>query len=449
MAGVLLGTVLQAVDGSVVNVAVPQIQAQLAAPLALVGWTVTGYVLASLVAMPLAASLARRIGIRAYFAGSVAVFTAASAACGLSRSIGVLVAFRILQGFGAGGLLPLSQAVLMSIFPGARRGTAVALVGGAAVLGPLMGPPIGGLLTDAFGWRTIFWINLPLGALSLALVLRYLEGSADRSRPPKGDLDLPGAALLAAAVTALQIACAHHPLFLPVAAAAGLLFLRRERSAPHPAVDLSVLRHRALAGTLLAAPLYGLGLYASVFLLPLLLEQRLGLSAARSGLVMAVGGVGSGSLILCARPLLQRFRARPVCAAGAALFAVSMVWLAAVSEQGRGEVIVAQALRGCGTGLLYVGMNGFAFESLPEADLATASSLFYLLRQLGGSIGVALTALAVDASPGRGMTLVFVGMAATAPLSLLPLRPWQRTRALKAEAADRAAQGPGPAPEAM
>ncbi|HXN55262.1 MAG TPA: MFS transporter, partial [Myxococcales bacterium] len=118
--GVLLGTVLQAVDGSIVNVAVPQIQRQLGAPLAVVGWAVTGYVLASLLAMPLAASLAERIGMREYFAGSVAFFIAASAACGLSRSAGALIVFRVLQGFGAGGLLPLSQGVLMSLFPGGR-----------------------------------------------------------------------------------------------------------------------------------------------------------------------------------------------------------------------------------------------------------------------------------------------------------------------------------------
>jgi DHA2 family multidrug resistance protein len=374
--------------------------------------------------MPLAASLARRVGIREFFAGSVALFTAASVACALSPGMGMLIACRVLQGLGAGGLLPLSQSVLMALFPGARRGTAVALVGCAAVLGPLMGPPIGGLLTDAFGWRTIFWINLPLGLLSVALVLRHLTPRADAPKP-RGELDLWGAALLAVALTSLQAACAHHPLLLPVAAAAGFLFVRRELSAAAPAVDLSVLRHRALAGTLVAAPLYGLGLYASVFLLPLLLEDRLGMSASKAGLVMSVGAVGSGSLIFCARPLLARFGARSLCAAGAAIFSFAMLLFAFVARRGHGDVLLAQGLRGAGTGLLYVGMNGLAFEKLPDEDLATSASLFYLLRQLGGSIGVALTALVLDANRGIGMTSVFVALAATAPLSLVPMRRLQ------------------------
>ena len=426
VAGVLLGTVLQAVDGSIVNVAVPQIQRQLDAPLSLVSWTVTGYVLASLVAMPLAASVAQRVGMRGFFASSVAVFTVASAACGFSRGVGMLIAFRVLQGFGAGGLLPLSQSVLMSLFSGARRGTAVALVGFAAVMGPLLGPPIGGVLTDAFGWRSIFWINLPLGIASAVLVWRYLSGPAVAEPGavppvPLADLDIKGGALLAAAVTCLQFGCAHHPIFLPPALVAGFYFVRRELRVASPAVDFSVLRHHALAGTLIAAPLYGVGLYASVFLIPLLLEQQLGMSAASAGLVVAVGGVSSGVLIVSARPLLARFTPRALCRVGAVTFAVSMVLLARVSLKGSGDVVLAQALRGCGTGLLYVGMNGFAFADVPDADIATSASLFYLLRQLGGSIGVALSAVALDTWSTGGMTAAFFVLAGSAPLSLLPM----------------------------
>src|SRR5207302_1115761 len=212
-----LGTMLQAVDGSIVNVAVPQIQNELGASLATVGWVVTGYALASLIAMPLSAGVAARVGVRAYFVAQVATFTLASVACAASRSAPTLIAFRILQGFSAGGLLPLSQGILMSLYPGERRGTAVALAGVAAVLGRLFG--------------------------------------------------------------------------------------KRERTARSPAVDLSVLRYRPLAGTLAAAPLYGIGLYASIFLIPLLFERQLSMTAATTGLALAVGAVTSGVLIVCAQPL--------------------------------------------------------------------------------------------------------------------------------------------------
>jgi DHA2 family multidrug resistance protein len=415
--GVLIGTMLQAVDGSIVNVAIPQIQQNLGASLATVGWVVTGYALASLIAMPLSAGVAARVGVRGYFVGQVAAFTLASAACASSRSAASLITFRILQGFSAGGLLPLSQGILMSLYPSERRGTAVALVGFAAVLGPLFGPPLGGALTDRFGWASIFWINVPLGLASLAL-LRNLHIEPAR----KGErMDLRGAALLAGAVVSLQLGCAHHAWLLLPAAVLGWLFVRRERSATSPAVDLSVVRYRPLAGTLAAAPLYGVGLYASIFLIPLLFERQLSMSAGETGMALAAGGVASSIVIIAAQPLLSRFAARSLCALGAAMFAAAMLLLARIAHLSSGDVYLPQVLRGAGTGLLYVGMNGFAFEGIDGHDLSTAASLFYVLRQLGGTVGVALAAIALDAFGGTGTVAGFGVLAVTAPLSLLPM----------------------------
>src|SRR5437588_490413 len=211
----------------------------------------------------------------------------------------------------------LSQGILMSLYPGERRGTAVALVGVAAVLGPLFGPPLGGLLTDHFGWPTIFWVNVPLGLASL-LLLRNLHV---QPAPRQEGLDLRGAALLAAALISLQLGCAHRAWLLAPALLFGWLFVKRERTARSPAVDLSVLRYRPLAGTLAAAPLYGVGLYASIFLIPLLFERQLSMTAGKTGLALAAGGVASGILIVAAQPLLSRFPARSLCAVGAAMFA--------------------------------------------------------------------------------------------------------------------------------
>ncbi len=429
--GVLLGTMLQAVDGSIVNVAVPQIQNELGGSLATVGWVVTGYALASLIAMPLSAGLAARVGVRAYLVAQVAAFTAASVACASSRSAAPLIAFRVLQGFSAGGLLPLSQGILMSLYPAERRGTAVALVGFAAVLGPLFGPPIGGVLTDRFGWPSIFWVNVPLGLASL-LLLRNLHVQP----PPRPEgMDLRGAGLLAAALVSLQLGVAHHAWLLALALLFGWLFVRRERSVRSPAVDLSVLRYRPLAGTLAAAPLYGIGLYASIFLIPLLFERQLSMSATDTGIALAVGAVTSGALIVCAQPLLTRFRARSLCAAGAVLFALAMLLLARIAHSSSGDVYLPQALRGAGTGLLYIGMNGFAFEGIDGHDLSTSASLFYLLRQLGGTAGVALAAVALD---GFGQTGIVVGLlllAAAAPLSLVPMAAASRRAASAGEQA--------------
>jgi DHA2 family multidrug resistance protein len=435
VAGVLLGTLLQSIDGSVVNVAVPQIQAQIGGPLAVVGWVVTGYAVASLVAMPLCAGIAARVGMRSFFLAQVGAFTAASVACGFARTAPTLIAFRIVQGFAAGGLLPLSQGILMSLFSREQRSTAVALVGLAAVLGPLVGPPLGGFLTDSFGWPSIFFVNVPLGLLSLWLIAKNLRFA---DRPRTEPLDLWGAGFLAAAVISLQLACAHDPAFLLPAGLLAALFVLRERRARAPTVDLSVLRHRPLSGTLLAAPLYGFGLYASLFLAPLLLERRLGLSAAHAGLAMAAGAVAGGAFILSARPLLARISAHTLNAAGAVLFAGSMLLLARLALHSAGDIYLPQILRGAGTGLLYVGMNGFAFEEIPDEEVATSASLFYLLRQLGGSAGVALCALALDRLGDTGLPATFAALAIAAPLALLPMAWAKREQRLAAPEADAA-----------
>ncbi len=420
--GVMLGAMLQAIDGSIVNVAIPKLRDGFGGSLTEVGWVITGYALASLVAMPLAPALAARLGLRRYFAGSVALFVLASAGCALASGLSSLITFRVLQGVASGGLWPLSQGIFMTLYAGERRGTAVALAGVAGVIGPLSGPPLGGLLTDAFGWRSIFWINLPLGALSLWLVLRHLRlPEGEESVRRKGRLDLLGALLLALAVSAMQVGTAHHAWLFAPAAALLVLFVVHVRRSPAPIVDLAVLRHAPLGRTLLAAPLYGACLYSSVFLLPLLLEDQLGASAASAGAVVGIGGIISAAAIVSSQPLLRRFAAGHLCIAGAACFTIAMLLLARVASHGAGDAIFPQALRGLGTGLCYVGMNGFAFATMPGRDTATSASLFYLSRQLGGSLAIALLAAAFDAHGQSASVYGFIALAALAPLSVAPI----------------------------
>jgi DHA2 family multidrug resistance protein len=424
VAGVLLAAVLQTIDGSIVNVALPQLVASVGGSLSHAGWVVTGYALASLVVMPLAPALVARFGLRRYFATSLALFVLASCACALSTGLPMLIAFRVLQGLASGGLWPISQGIFMTLYVGEQRGVAVALAGMAGVLGPLSGPPIGGVLTDAFGWRSIFWINLPLGLISLALVLRHLHlGAAGEPHREAREArpDLAGAALLALAVSALQAGCAHHPWLFPFAALFAWLFVRHERRTAAPAVDLGVLRHGTLARTLLAAPLYGAGLYSSVFLLPQLLEVQLGFAAGHAGAIVAVGGLTSGAAVLSSQPLLRRFSGARLCAVGAACFFTAMLLLARVSWRGQGEAVLPQALRGLGTGLCYVGMQGFAFAHMPERDTPTAASLFYLLRQLGGSVAIALLATGLDRGGQGAIPWGFVALGLAAPLSVAPI----------------------------
>ena len=234
-------------------------------------------------------------------------------------------------------------------------------------------------------------------------------------------LDLQGALYLALAVSAMQVSCTGHLWMVVPGAVATMLLYRTELRSPAPALDLGVLRHKELGGTLIAAGLYGIGLYGSVFAVPLLMEHQLGMGAGAAGMVVAIGGLSSGAVILSSRRLLARFSGRSLCGVGALLFSVAMLWMAEVSWSGGGEVMVAQMLRGAGTGLMYVGMNGFGFERIPGDELAMSASFFYLLRQLGGSLGVALCALAMSERHPSGGVAAFVFLAATAPLSLIPL----------------------------
>ncbi|MEB3335598.1 MAG: DHA2 family efflux MFS transporter permease subunit, partial [Cyanobacteriota bacterium] len=302
-----IGALLEIIDTSITNVALIHIQASLGATLAEVGWVVTGYAMASVVMIPLSAWLSERFGQRSYFIFCLAGFTAASLLCGLAPNLPVLVGARLLQGLLGGGLLPKAQAILFQSVPPALQGTAQAAFGMVVLVGPALGPTLGGLLTDTLGWRWIFFINLPLGLLTVLLALAVLEPDAPSgARPPSrgARVDWTGIALLTLSLASLQVVLEQghqldwweSPLIRALALLAAVslpVFIGWELRQRSPAVDLRVLRHRNLAAGSAFSLVMGMGLYGTVFIVPVYAQSVLHTTATQTGLLLLPGALAS------------------------------------------------------------------------------------------------------------------------------------------------------------
>src|SRR6266540_1820045 len=279
---VSLASVLELLDTSIVNVAIPHMMGNLGATLDQIAWVSTGYIVANVIVLPITGWLSAYFGRRRYFAGSIALFTIASFMCGNAGSLGALVFWRIIQGLGGGALLSTSQAILYEEFPREEYGTAMAIFGVGVMVGPTLGPTVGGYSTDAYGWPWIFYINIPFGMLALALTLSFIQDSLHQVKAER--VDYAGLLLLAAGVGALQmmlergerldwLASGEVRLLAAISVISLIAFVWHELRTPHPVVDLSILKSRQLAVGVVFGMVLGVCLYATVFVLPVYLQR--------------------------------------------------------------------------------------------------------------------------------------------------------------------------------
>src|SRR5678815_2654980 len=293
---VMLGTIMAVLDSSIVNVALPSISGTMGATIEQITWVVTGYILANVIIMPLVALLSQRFGRKNFYMTSVILFTVASMACGLARSLPVMVAFRAVQGIGGGVLMTVSQAILRETFPPEEQGTAMGIFGLGVVLAPAFGPTLGGWITDKYSWPWIFYINVPIGILNLLLVSRFVEDPPYLIRR-KGDIDWAGLALLIVGLGSLQLMLesgerndwfeSSFVIRLLIIAIVGLAaFVWRELKAEHPAVDLRILKNVSFSSATALGGVLGMALMGSLFLLPVFLQTLLGYSALDSGVAL-------------------------------------------------------------------------------------------------------------------------------------------------------------------
>jgi DHA2 family multidrug resistance protein len=400
---VTMSSMLELVDTSIVNVAIPHMMGNLGATLDEIAWVSTGYIVANVIILPLTSWLSDRFGRRNYYTGSIILFTTASFFCGNAHTLETLVGSRVIQGIGGGALISTAQAILFDVFPIHERGKAMAIFGMGVMVGPTLGPTLGGWITDNYSWPWIFYINIPLGAIAALLTWRYVPEPAHATdRADK--VDWLGLALLIIGVGTLQILLERGEARgwfesreitteSVIATLAIVSFVWHELTTEHPIVDLRILRNRQLAGGVIFGLMLGFALYASVFALPVFLQNFLGYTAWDTGKVILPGAIASAVTMAFMGRLGSRFDARYVITVGVALFGWSM-WLHYhfTLDIGMHDLLWPMILRGVGLGCIFVPLTQVAVADLVPAQMAQGTGLFNLSRQLGGSFGIAVAA---------------------------------------------------------
>ncbi len=397
---VITASLLELIDTTIVNVALPKIQGNLGATLEDVAWVVTGYAVANVIILPMSGWLGSYFGRKNYFLGSIILFTIASFLCGNSHTMNELIIFRIIQGIAGGGLISTAQAILIETWPREQIGTATALFGLGAVVGPTVGPTIGGYITDHANWQWIFYVNIPVGAVAAFCAYTFV-----RETPKEGKgkpIDWWGILLLAIAVGSLQTILEKgesedwfsktYILVLTIAAVLGtLLFIWRELSTDHPIVNFSIMRHRSFAVGMFTSFILGFGLYGSVFVFPVFCQNLLGFTAQQTGQLLFPGGLCTIFMMPFIGKMLNKgIPAQFLATGGMFLFFVFTFMLSnSTLETGEVNVLIPLLIRGVGMALLFVPLTTLAISDLKGVEVGQGTGLNNMMRQLGGSFGIA------------------------------------------------------------
>lgn len=399
---VMFATFMEVLDTTVVNVSLPHIAGSLSATIDEATWALTSYLVANAIILPMTGWLATRFGRKRLLMLSVVGFTMSSFLCGLAPTLGTLIAFRIMQGATGGALQPLSQAVLLEAFPPHDRGKAMAFWALGIVVAPILGPVVGGWLTDNYSWRWVFYINIPVGIASLVMTKMFIfDPSYLRQESRK--IDYWGIGMLAVGIGALQIVLdkgQEEDWFsstvitgLAILSAVTLIALIiHELTADDPVVDLRVFKERSYAVGVFLMTMVGFVLYGSMVLLPVMLQTVFGYPPLQAGIAMAPRGIGSFLMMPVVGVMTGRFDARKLLTAGLFAGGVTLLWLSKLNLQaGYWDIFWPQLAQGAAMALLFVPLTTVAMDAIPRERMGNATSLFNLMRNIGGSIGIAMT----------------------------------------------------------
>ena len=400
---VMLPTFIEIMDITVVNVSLPHIQGSLSAGLDEVTWILTSYLVSNAVIIPISGWLASIFGRKRYLIFSLILFTASSLVCGSAFSLAIIIGARIFQGIGGGGLQPISQAILLESFPAEERGLAMAFFGMGVVLAPIVGPVLGGWLTDTWNWRWIFYINLPAGILAVALVFLFVRDPAYiRRRQPK--IDKWGLFFLTVGLGSLQIVLDKGQrkdwfssnfivTFSLISGVALILFLVTELRSSHPVVNLRAFKDRSFAiGNLIMFAGF-FCLFGSIVLLPLYLQELMGYTAFWAGLVLGPGGIAAFFIMPLAGLMMKKQVSPRLLLAVGLIVSAGSLWLMSDFNLEASFRVIAlpRIIQGFGLGLFFVPLSAATFIGIPNEETGNASGIFNLLRNLGGSFGVAFS----------------------------------------------------------
>lgn len=407
LVGLITAAIMQVLDSTIINVALPQMAGNLGASNQEIGWVSTGYILSSVVVLPMTAFLSGRFGRKNYLTFSILLFIASSLMCGISHSLAELVFWRIAQGAGGAALMSTAQATIRQIFPPEEQGLVQAIFVLGIIVAPTLGPTLGGWITDNYSWSWCFFINAPIGLVAAFLVTSFLHDPPGMKNH-HAQVDFAGAILLAAGIGSLQYVLEEGPqndwfqdpamVRFAILSAVSLVAMLCWELSPrntHPIVDLRILRNRSLAMSIFLLVAVGFGLFGGVYLFPLFTQTILGFSPTQTGLVLLPGGIASGCGAMICGKLLNGKKAfvdaRVLILLGVVIFSMAMWQLGHMTTQsGESDTYTALLIRGMGLGFLSTPINQVAYASVEPKDAQQASGLINLSRQLGGSFGVAI-----------------------------------------------------------
>ncbi|MGH8492493.1 MAG: DHA2 family efflux MFS transporter permease subunit [Moraxellaceae bacterium] len=401
---VTLAAMMELLDTSIVNVAIPQIMGNLGATLEEVTWVSTGYIVANVIVLPISGWLSNRFGRRNYFMSSIALFIVSSFFCGNASSLEALVFWRIVQGLGGGGLIATAQSTIYETFSPREIGSGMAIFGMGIMMGPTLGPTVGGYITYHASWPWIFYINLPIGMAALLLANQLLPDSKFHQQVTK--VDWMGIALLAISIGTLQVMLERGEklqwfdayeiqIYAAISFFTFIAFIWHELEVDHPVVDLSVLRDKQFAAGLVFSFLLGMSLFATVFYLPLYLQTLLGYNAWETGKVILPGALANGLTMAILGKFVEKndIDMRILAVIGISVFGFSMHQHSLFTTQsGDSDFFWPLILRGVGLGFMFIPLNALAMAKIAPKDIPNATGIYTLVRQLGGSVGIAAAA---------------------------------------------------------
>src|SRR5262245_46203557 len=399
---VMFATFMEVLDTTVVNVSLPHIAGSLSVSIDEATWALTSYLVANAIILPMTGWLASMFGRKRLLMLSVIGFTASSFLCGLAPTLGLLIFFRVLQGATGGALQPLSQAVLLEAFPPQDRGKAMGFWGLGIVVAPILGPVLGGWLTDSYSWRWVFYINIPVGIASIVMTKLFIF-DPPYLRQENRSVDYWGIGMLAVGIGALQILLdkgqeedwfsSHFMTTLAIVSAVSLTALVwHELTNDTPVVDLRVFKARSYAVGVFLMTVVGFVLYGSMVLLPIMLQTLLGYPPLQAGIAMAPRGIGSFFMMPITGLMTGRFDPRKLLACGLIIGGTTLLWFSKLNlEAGYWDIFWPQLMQVVGMSLLFVPLTTVAMAPIPRQRMGNATSLFNLMRNIGGSVGIAVT----------------------------------------------------------
>ena len=426
---VMLATFMEVLDTSIASVALPYIAGSVSATNDEATWVLTSYLVANAVVLPASSWFALRFGRKRFLLICIVIFTVSSFLCGAAPNLGILLLARAIQGAGGGALQPLSQAILLESFPPQKRGLAMAVFALGVVVAPVLGPTFGGWLTDTYSWRWSFYINIPIGAFAVFMIMRYIHDPPYIKNARPGRFDGWGLGLLAVWLGCLQIILdkgQEDDWFgaVWIRWAAGILlvsfvlFVVWELVGSKPLVDLKIFKNRNFAIGCLLIGLFGASIYGMITLLPLFYQELMGYTAQIAGIAVSPRGIGA----ICAMPIIGILTARMdnrwLIGAGFAIFAICSLWFGEVNLGiSQWSFLWAIILSGFGSGMVFVPLSTTTMGTLANEQIGNASGLYNLLRNVGGSIGISVVNTIVARHEQLHRTELVHSLHATNPLA--------------------------------